>query len=204
MDYDRETPTNPMTRSTERSDASVRHLVERLDAAVCEPDAESTCAAVRDALADAVTRQELVLPQRVVQPSTTAYARRLLHLDPERRYSVVVMVWGTGQSTSLHDHAGLWCVECVYQGQIQITTYDRVAELGDGRTRFLLQGEIVAGVGAAGQLIPPFDYHVIANVAAAPAVTIHVYGGEMNGCYAYEREAGDVWRGEWKSLSFTA
>lgn len=44
---------------------------------------------------------------RRTKPDT--YARRLLYADPAGRYSVVVMTWGAGQSTPIHDHAGVWC-----------------------------------------------------------------------------------------------
>lgn len=181
----------------------MQRLIEALDLAVRGRDTDEICAAVRDALSHAVTRGGLALPEPMLVPSAGSYARRLLHLDPQHRYSVIVMVWGRNQGTPIHDHAGLWCVECVFAGRIKITTYDLVAELGDGRTRFRREGELEAGTGAAGSLIPPFDYHVIENVEPRPAVTIHVYGGEMKGCHAFTHVAGDVWRREWKQLSLT-
>jgi predicted amidohydrolase YtcJ len=33
------------------------------------------------------------------------------------------MVWDRGQGTRLHDHGGNWCVEAVYRGEIEVTSY---------------------------------------------------------------------------------
>ena len=43
-----------------------------------------------------------------------------------------------------------------------------------------------AGVGNAGALIPPFEYHTIANTSpTTKAVTVHVYAGEMTSCTVF-------------------
>ena len=59
-----------------------------------------------------------------------------------------------------------------------------------GVVQFERETEIVAGPGEAGALIPPFEYHVIANVDPTPSVTIHVYGGEMDHCHIFNPDSG--------------
>ena len=95
------------------------------------------------------------------------------------------MVWDKGQGTALHDHAGMWCVECVYRGEIDVVSYDRTDDESGELAQFVQETTIRAGVGDAGALIPPFEYHTIANALETPAITIHVYGGEMTWCHAY-------------------
>jgi predicted metal-dependent enzyme (double-stranded beta helix superfamily) len=113
------------------------------------------------------------------------------------------MVWGQGQGTALHDHAGIWCVECVYQGRITVTSYSvRGGNPETGVVQFEREKEIVAGPGEAGALIPPFEYHVIANADQAPSVTIHVYGGEMDHCHVFTPVEGGH-RREYRELSYT-
>ena len=62
---------------------------------------------------------------------------------------------------------------------------------------------IQAGVGEAGALIPPFEYHVLANALDTPAVTIHIYGGEMNHCHIFVPAEGGFLR-QYRELSYTA
>ena len=134
----------------------------------------------------------------------TAYARHLLHRDPAKRYSVVMMVWDKGQGTPIHDHDGHWCVECVYKGQIEVVSYDLSEECHDDCVRFVQQKRIVANIGGAGALIPPHEYHTIHNPFDEKAVTMHVYAGEIESCDIFE-PAGEanLFRRRRKQLSYS-
>jgi predicted metal-dependent enzyme (double-stranded beta helix superfamily) len=95
------------------------------------------------------------------------------------------MTWAPGQSTPLHDHGGLWCVEGVVDGTMQVTQFDLVNE-SSGTYGFVERGSIRAGVGSAGSLIPPWDYHVLGNALPdRPSVTLHVYGGDLTRCHIF-------------------
>ncbi len=132
------------------------------------------------------------LPQRYQRTLPDTYARRLLHRDPGGRFTMVLMTWGPGQGTPLHDHAGTWCVEAVLQGEMEVTQYDLVEQ--DGlRYRFVQRSATRAGVGTSGCLIPPFEYHVLRNaLPEAISITLHVYGGEMLRCAAFVPQ-GEGW-----------
>ena len=115
-------------------------------------------------------------------PLRDHYARRLLHRDPRGRYSAIVMTWGPGQGTAVHDHGGLWCVEGVVDGEIAVTQY-LVRQEPDGYYRVTPIGSLQAGTGSAGCLIPPTDHHVLANARPTRApITLHVYGGDLDDC----------------------
>lgn len=160
-------------------------LVARLDAAVESPRVDTLCDAVRVVLHEELGERRLALPTALARPCETSYARRLLHACPRGSYTVLAMVWGPGQGTLLHDHGGMWCVEGVLQGEIEVLQYDLREEDGELH-RFEAQGSVRAGIGDAGSLIPPFEYHTIANPAAdGAAVTIHVYGGELVDCHVF-------------------
>jgi predicted metal-dependent enzyme (double-stranded beta helix superfamily) len=126
-----------------------------------------------------------------------------MHRDPAGRYSVVVMVWGTDQGTPLHDHAGSWCVECVYRGRIRVTSFDLESEPGVEPLRFTPESVVFAGVGEAGHLIPPFEYHMIENADRTPSVTIHVYAGELTWCNAFHPLEDGGYRRERRQLTYT-
>jgi len=162
----------------------VDELIRRLDEAVLENDDAVRCQNVKRVLMDLIGKEQ-ILDASFLQPSPDTYARRLLHRDPQGRYTALVMVWDKGQGTPLHDHAGMWCVEGVLSGDIDVTQYELLEEQGD-RYRFRRQNTVSAGVGNAGALIPPFEYHTIANTSpTSKAVTVHVYAGEMTSCTAF-------------------
>ena len=182
--------------------SKVAELIRRLDDAMAPRDDAGRCHNVKRVLVDIVASGEQFIDPPFLQPIPERYARRLLHRDPQGRYTVIVMVWGVGQGTPLHDHAGIWCVECVYRGRIQVTSYS--VHGGDPETgvvQFAKETEVLAGVGEAGALIPPFEYHVIQNPDPSPSITIHVYGGEMTYCHVFEPVSGG-WKREYRELSY--
>ncbi len=186
-----------------RDDASgISLLIDRLNDAVQMDDLSRITHRVKETLSDLVCRNALRLPDGIAAPRAGSYGRRLIHRDAQRGYTVVAMIWGPGQHTELHDHAGVWCVECVVQGILDVTQYDMV-ERGDGCCRFAAQKKVRAGVGDAGCLIPPFEYHVIGNpLPDRTSITLHVYGGEMDHCNVYLPRAEGWWEPTTKRLSY--
>lgn len=176
-------------RPSADSVSGVTELVARLNPAVTasSPDAITEC--VKRVLEDVLGQRTLQLPPRFKATRSGSYARRLVHEDRQRRYTVVAMAWAPGQATPLHDHGGLWCVEGVVEGEVTVTNY-HVWSVEDGFSADPLSGPTTAIVGTAGRLIPPTDYHVLANLSDQPAVTLHVYGGEIHRCRVFMPSPG--------------
>jgi predicted metal-dependent enzyme (double-stranded beta helix superfamily) len=160
-------------------------LIARLDDAVRLADAPAITSRIKRELEDTIHGHGIELPERFHRVRPQGYARRLLHRDDRLGYTAVVMTWGPGQKTPLHDHAGIWCVEGVVEGRMDVTQFDLVEDTGDA-CRFESRGCVHAAVGSAGCLIPPFEYHVLANALDTPSITLHVYGGEMTACHVFE------------------
>lgn len=185
-------------------DPRLAALIAALDRAASDPGTVELCRNVVRELEGACRGAPLFLREDFLRTAPDGYARHLLHRDPDGRYSVVVMVWDGGQGTPLHDHGGRWCVECVYQGRIRVVSHEHLGRVGsDGLVRFRETSRIYAGVGEAGALIPPREHHLIENPDETPAVTIHVYEGEMESCNAFEPVEGDVYRPVRKELTYT-
>jgi 3-mercaptopropionate dioxygenase len=177
-------------------------LIDRLREAVALGDPAAVTERVQHDL-EALIAAGLDLGERFRRPRQDGYARRLLHREPDGRFSVVVMTWGPGQGTPLHDHAGIWCVEGVVDGRLEVARYELVAADEEGTHHFAERGRTGAGVGACGALIPPFEYHTLANAAGdRTAITIHVYGGDMDQCSVFEPRADGGWVRHEKQLSF--
>lgn len=133
----------------------------------------------------------LQLPSRFLKAEPGRYARHLLARFPHGA-TAIVMVWGPGQSTPLHDHAGIWCVEGVVSGRIAVTRFDMLEERPKGLFRFQPVEALKAGKGSAGALIPPVEHHIIANDQPGDSVTLHVYAGEMTECTIFQ-DTSDGW-----------
>lgn len=188
-----------------RQQTTPSQLVQRLrDAIAGADDTRDLTRRVQSHLTEVLSDGGLQLDPEYFEPSGDSYARRLLHRDEDLGFTVVVMTWGPGQSTPVHDHAGIWCVEGVVDGMMEVTQLELVEEGGDGRCRFVEQGHSVSGVGSSGALIPPFEYHSLGNAwQDRTSVTVHVYGGEMDHCSVFEPQADGSFLRRQKSLSYT-
>ncbi len=171
-------------------------FIAAVDAAVVAGDKHAVTAALRNALCALIRDAEVQLPCCVQEAIVDHYARRELYRSPQHGYSVVAMTWGPGQGTPLHDHSGLWCVEGVWHGELEITQYEFLEQAGD-RYRFRAAGGMHAGPGSAGSLIPPHEYHTIRNASADKiAVSLHIYQAEMACCAKFQPLHADG-SGEW-------
>lgn len=169
-------------------------LVAALDAAVALGDCEAVTTAVRKLLCAMIRDRDVRLPASVYEPIADHYARREIYRSPAHGYSVVAMTWGPGQGTPVHDHSGLWCVEGVWDGELEITQYELLERDGD-RFRFRATGGMQAGTGSAGSLIPPHEYHTIRNMSAdRVAISLHIYKAEMQCCSTFAPIGGEWYR----------
>ena len=163
----------------------VDDLTARLDAAVRLGSAAAIVTRVKTELESLIGHDGMRLPDRFYATRSDSYARRLLYRDPKGRYTAVVMTWGPNQGTPLHDHSGIWCVEGVVKGSLEVTQYRIERDAGEA-FRFSEMGRVLAGVGSAGSLIPPFEYHTLRNALSdASSLTLHIYGGEMTSCHVF-------------------
>jgi hypothetical protein len=85
------------------SNARVREMVRQLDEAMTPRDDAGRCRAVKHVLEETFAAGTEFLDARFLVPNTERYARRLVHRDPDNRYTVIAMVWNVGQGTPLHD-----------------------------------------------------------------------------------------------------
>ena len=166
-------------------------LVAALDAAVTSGDDHAITAALRNTLCAMIRDRDVHLPECVHDPIVDHYARREIYRSERHGYSVVAMTWGPGQGTPVHDHSGLWCVEGVWDGELEIVQYELLERDGE-RFRFRAAGGMHAGPGSAGSLIPPHEYHTIRNASEdAVAVSLHIYKAPMECCSKFVPQSGE-------------
>ena len=173
-----------------------RHMIDSVDAAVAKGNTHDITHALRQSLCEMMHGSEVSLPDCVFEPNAEHYARRELYRSDEHGYCIVAMTWAPGQGTPIHDHDGMWCVEGVWHGALDIEQYE-LLEHDEQRYRFQNVGSIQAGTGSAGSLIPPHEYHSIRNPSSSDVtVSLHVYAGPMIRCAVFEPlDGADQWYG---------
>ncbi len=142
------------------------------------------------------------LPGQARRTAGDCYGRHLLYGDPEERFEVVVMTWAPGMATPVHDHGGIWCVEGVIEGVVNVTRYNLIEMTADTARMESIE-TLHAGLGQCGALIPPVEYHRISNPYEELALTVHVYGGQMRSCRVFEPVEDGLYHVASKKLDYT-
>jgi predicted metal-dependent enzyme (double-stranded beta helix superfamily) len=164
-----------MTTTIASAASGLTSLVADLGAAVrtTRGNEAETVDAVCAALRPALSAPDLLLPeQRIGDPE--AYRSHLLHVAPDGAFSLVALVWLPGQATAIHDHLS-WCVVGIYEGAEHETRYRL-----DPSGRLVESGTAVAFPGDVAGLLPPGDIHRVHNVSETTAISLHVYGADLN------------------------
>jgi 3-mercaptopropionate dioxygenase len=132
--------------------------------------------AIADRLRALLGHDDWLAPEHQL-PGVDTYRQHLLHVSPTRRLSVVALVWLPGQHTAIHDHVS-WCVVGVYRGVERETRY-RLIETGEA-AHLEPAGSVLAGRGHVEALVPPAeDIHAVTAAGTEMAVSIHVYGADI-------------------------
>jgi 3-mercaptopropionate dioxygenase len=121
-------------------------------------------------------------------PDRERYRQHLLHVSPDRRLSIVALVWLPGQRTPIHDHVS-WCVVGVYEGRERETRYRAVEA---GASRWLEEaGSVDAHPGHVEVIVPSDqeDIHAVSAAGNERTISIHVYGADIErlGTSIYQR-----------------
>lgn len=122
------------------------------------------------------------------------YSRNLLrHSD---LFELIVLCWGPGQRSPIHDHAGQRCWMAVLEGGVRETLYQVApgprAALTVGRTLDFQRGQVAF-------VVDDIGWHRIEPVGGAPAVTLHLYSRPIRECSIFDEEQSVIRR---KQLSY--
>jgi len=131
--------------------------------------AERVVAALQVAAADPIL---LSADQCIACPDS--YARHVLYADPQRRFTILALVWSGGQFSPVHAH-DTWCAYAVHHGALAETLFRFDAANEEAiplRTETRRAGYgCFAGSGLE-------QIHRLGNGGSEPAISIHVYGVE--------------------------
>lgn len=176
-------------------------IINDINKAMTLADSSSTVNHIRRALTNSINQGLIELPAICFKSRKDHYARHLMHVCPKYGYSIIVMTWGPNQGTLIHDHSGLWCVEGVISGQLEINQYE-ITKQQEDKYWFEHVACINANAGTAGSLLPPHEYHTIENTDSNnPAVSMHIYSQAMISCHVFHQQDDGSYLCQEKQLS---
>lgn len=121
------------------------------------------------------------------------YARNAIHMSEDGELSLFALVWLPGQWTPIHDH-GCWGVVGVLRGVLEERNYMSVdgAIRSDHGIRLRRGGGTLLPEGAVSTFVPNPDHIHVTGVPddRAQAVSLHLYGRNMNSFHVYDLAAG--------------
>jgi predicted metal-dependent enzyme (double-stranded beta helix superfamily) len=109
----------------------------------------------------------LTAEQRLGDPDD--YCSHTLHVEPDGSFSIIAVIWRTGQLTRIHDHV-TWCVVGVIQGVEHEELFDE---------NLALVGVNDNHVGEVSGFAPPGDIHRVHNTQDVTAISVHIYGTDV-------------------------
>jgi predicted metal-dependent enzyme (double-stranded beta helix superfamily) len=108
------------------------------------------------------------------------YVQHVLHVNDAPLFSVVGLVWRSGQQTRIHSHV-CWGAVGVMQGAEEETTFRLCSEPDADQTGEHLHKAVFNRYtrGAVTAFAPPTDIHQVRNGSDEATISIHVYGADL-------------------------
>ncbi len=190
-------------RKADRLPSQLRSSLYAMEMAVGSGASQHDKTQTVTTILERVLRDRLLadMPHGLFTPCAEGYARRPLHIEPRLNFVIVIMVWGVGQEAPLHDH-GVGCAEGVVEGELTVIPHKLIDLSQCGKYKFRPESPIVQPAGRAMGITPPDDYHKVANLGSKPAISAHVYLGQMNFCNVFTPD-GDCYTKNERSLRYT-
>lgn len=126
---------------------------------------------------------------RAAANGQTLYRRHLLAGGGQSRLSCLLIEWPAAHRTPIHDHAGLWGIELVLDGALEVEEF-RVEDEHE-RPRLAPERTLLLGAGDAACFTDHRYAHRCRNLSATrPALSLHVYGGMLDRYRTFQAVAG--------------
>jgi len=114
------------------------------------------------------------------------YARNLVRQSD--LFELIVLCWGAGQRSPIHDHQGQRCWMTVLEGDVQESLFrmdpsGKPTHAGPSR---------VFKSGAVAFIVDEMGWHRIEPTGGRPAVTMHLYSRPIRTCSVFDDTSGEV------------
>ena len=150
-------------------------LVTAVRAAVARSTGwRDTASHVADALRGHLPSPGL-LPADLLTGERGTYRSHRLHVEPDGSFSMVAIAWQPGALTRIHDHV-TWCVFGILAG----VEHEDLYTLSEDGTALIEAGSNPNQAGEVTGFAPPGDIHRVRNVSDSTAISLHIYGTDLD------------------------
>ena len=141
------------------------------------PEPDDIPRRVAEAMAPMLETEDLLCDE-LREPDTSWYRKHVLYADPEKRFTVLALIWLPGQGTVVHGHTA-WGAVGVYEGNPNVACYD-CEELEGGKHSATQTKDIHCQPGDTATVRPGIcDVHRIYNATESTMITVHTYGCDL-------------------------
>ncbi|ORZ36975.1 RmlC-like cupin domain-containing protein [Catenaria anguillulae PL171] len=128
------------------------------------------------------------------------YTRNLVD-DGNGQFNLLVICWGPGHVSPIHDHANSHCCMKLLDGELLETRYEfpdgqtpsdhvpGVTEMHDDKGLKML-GETTMGRDQVVYINDSLGLHRVSNLSAKPAISLHLYSPPIELCHTYCERTG--------------
>jgi len=154
--------------------------------------------ALAEALAAATTWPGCPHASDVTGDGEATYLRIPLSNQHSRNYEGLLILWPPGHATPIHDHAGLWGLELVLDGALEVEAFSLSLQPSP---QLVPRDQAMLGIGDHAAFSGADYAHRCRNLSAQkPALSLHIYGGALDAYRSFhQHDAGD-----WSSVEHRA
>lgn len=132
--------------------------------------------------ADAIAKMEDIVRKAIPELQRSCLCtkpvnpgRYLCYKDPELNFVIMLMAWGPGDKSKIHDH-GTWGVEAVLKNSLKVTCYTECEVDPQPLDSMIITPGMVMN-----NTPPDKDIHRVEHFSGDVALSLHIYGREMTG-----------------------
>ena len=164
---------------------ALARLVEALDAAIVQPDRGRRIADLLTEYARTQTDWRTYCSE-----DPDGYTRNLLEMNEE--YALLLLCWGPGQESAVHNHEGQDCWMAVLDGPMEEAHFafpqpEAEGPLEAGALKSFSPGDVAF-------IRDEIGLHLVRAAQAKPAYSLHLYSRPYDECNCYCEETGRVTR----------
>ncbi|XP_078279875.1 cysteine dioxygenase type 1-like [Rhinoraja longicauda] len=117
------------------------------------------------------------------------YTRNLVD-EGNGKFNLMILCWGEGHGSSIHDHADSHCFLKLLQGQLKETQFN-IPDINQKNREIVKKWEKVFHENQCTYINDSIGLHRVENVShTEPAVSLHLYSPPFDSCHCFDERTG--------------